>query len=1005
MNAAHTQDKDHAPNSWHSLTADKVFSTLGSTISGLSSYEAERRQDVYGHNEISEEKGPSAAAIMLKQLKEPLVLILLAATAISAILGETIDAIIIIVIVVLAVVVGFVQEYRSERAIEALKKMVSATCRVLRDGNERVIDVKNLVPGDVILLSAGDKVPADSYILESFNLLVDEAPLTGESIPVQKQGGAFALTVDTPVADRRNVLHMITTVTAGRTRAIVFATGMKTQLGRIATSVQSVEMQKTPFELRMRHAGKLLSTIMLAVVTIVSAIAIFRGGYAIIEMLVWGISLAVAAVPEALPAVVAASLTLGMYRMAKRNAIIRRLPAVESLGSTTVICSDKTGTLTKGEMTARKVYVYDSFAEVSGTGYSLEGDISGNIGRDELLLLAKSSILCNDARIAKEHTPDVKGDGEIVGDTTELALIILAGKLGLKKQELDSRFLRVDEITFTSERKKMTTIHRVNEKRHYLLKRQDERSKENHLGKEDKIGVRHFSFQAHMKGAPEVVLSCCVNVMVNSRGVASLTDDIRSRILSVNNQMAANGLRVLAVAFKEQDDDSTELLHNYSSQHLVVEEGFTFLGLVAMMDPPRQEAIDAVKQCKSAGIDVIMITGDHKLTATAVAKEVGILVPAQAHKTAMGENNGISPDDDYDESQVVITGSELEQISDRELAQRVHSIKVYSRVSPEHKLRIVQALRSTGHIVAMTGDGINDAPALKAADVGIAMGLTGTQVTKESASMILADDNFASIVSAVKEGRRIFDNVKKYLTYLLSANISEIAILTFSVIMGWPFPLLAKHILYINLATDGSPAIALGLEPEEPDVMMRKPRNPKEGMFSGVKRWIIGIPILLSIVSLTLFWLVLYQPDEVGWWWWQRVNGSAGITENDDIGAGGEMIINKARTMLFGLIVFFELFLALSMRSFRHNIIKLGFLGNRLLVFALVGESAVILVIMNYPPLQYLFDLTPLQFSEWLLILGLAATGFVYSEGIKFISAINSRSSNNDHIDKKSVVI
>ena len=651
---------------------------------------------------------------MLKQLKEPLVLILLAATAISAILGETIDATIIMVLVVLAVMVGFVQEYRSERAIEALKKMASATCRVLRDGNERVIDVKNLVPGDVIQLSAGDKVPADSYIIESFNLLVDEAPLTGESIPVQKQTGAFALTVDTPVAERRNVLHMITTVTAGRARAIVFATGMKTQLGRIARSVQSVEIQKTPFELRMWRAGKLLSTIMLAVVTIVSAIAIFRGGYAIIEMLVWGISLAVGAVPEALPAVVAASLTLGMYRMAKRNAIIRRLPAVESLGSTTVICSDKTGTLTKGEMTVRKVYVYDSFAEVSGTGYSLEGDISGNIGRDELLLLAKSSILCNDARITKAHTTDVKGDGEIVGDPTEFALIILAGKLGLKKQELDSRFLRVDEITFTSERKKMTTIHRIIEKPHYPLQRQADSSKENHyLEKEEELGVGHFSFQAHMKGAPEVVLSCCANVMVNTGGVASLTDDIRSRIQSVNNQMAANGLRVLAVAFKELDDDSRKLLHNYSSPPIVVEEEFTFLGLVAMMDPPRQEAIDAVKQCKSAGIDVIMITGDHKLTATAVAEEVGILVPTQAHKIAGREDNQSSRDADYDESQVVITGSELEQISDREFAARVHRTKVYSRVSPEHKLRIIQALRSTGHIVAMTGDGINDAPALK----------------------------------------------------------------------------------------------------------------------------------------------------------------------------------------------------------------------------------------------------------------------------------------------------
>jgi Ca2+-transporting ATPase len=992
------------------LTADKVFATLDSNITGLSSYEAEQRLAAYGHNEISEEKGPSALALMFKQLKEPLVLILVAATTISAILGESIDATIIIVIVVLAVVVGFVQEYRSERAVEALKKMASATCRVLRDGNEKVVDVKNLVPGDVILLSAGDKVPADSYIIESFNLLVDEAPLTGESISVQKQGGAVSLAVDTPVTDRRNVLHMITTVIAGRAKAIVFATGMKTQLGRIATAVQTVEIQKTPFELRMRHAGKLLSIIMLAVVTIISAIAIFRVGYVTIEMLVWGISMAVAAVPEALPAVVAASLTLGMYRMAKRNAIVRRLPAVESLGSTTVICSDKTGTLTRGEMTVRKLYVFDNFAEVTGTGYSLEGRISGNIGRDKLFLLAHSSVLCNDARIAKPNTTDVKGHGEIVGDPTELALIILAGKLGLEKQELDLRFPRVDEFAFTSERKKMTTIHRINERPYYTSQRQEEgeeSNNENHLEKKEVTRAKHFSYQACMKGAPEVVLSCCTNVMVNNGGVMSLTDGARSRIVAANDQMAADGLRILAVAFKELGDKNSEelLLHRHSPERLV-EEGFTFLGLIAMMDPPRQQAIDAIKQCKSAGIDVIMITGDHKLTATAVAKEIGILVPTSADKTIGSDNNGTNSQRG-DGNLAVITGMELDRISDGELTARVHNIKVYSRVSPEHKLRIVQALRSTGHIVAMTGDGINDAPALKAADIGIAMGLTGTQVSKESASMILADDNFASIVHAVKEGRRILDNVKKYLTYLLSANISEIVILTFSVIMGWPFPLLAKHILYINLATDGSPAIALGLEPEEPDIMKRKPRSPKEGLFFGTKRWIIGIPILLSIIALSLFWMVLFSESgrEVGWFewgWWGQAKGSVSTMENEDNnGGGGDMKINKARTMIFGLIVFFELFLAVSMRSFRHSVVKLGLLANKLLVFALVGEIVVVLVIMNYPPLQYVFDLAPLQPSEWLLVLGLATTGFVYSEGVKFIAARNNKSGNNEHINKK----
>jgi Ca2+-transporting ATPase len=880
---------------WHTLSKEETLLILQTRINGLTDPEVKKRFSIYGHNEIVEEKQRSPAIIFAKQFKEPLIIILLVATTISAFVGELIDAIVIIAIVILAAIVGFVQEYRSKKAIEALKKMAATTVRVIRDDEEKIIDTRELVPGDVIVLSVGDRVPADAYIMEAFNLEVDEAPLTGESVPVQKNIGQLAK--ETAVADRKNILHMITTVTYGHAKALVFATGMSTELGKIATAVQRIELQKTPFEVRMRHIGKLLSMIMLAVVGAISILGFLRG-HQVLEMLILGISLAVAAVPEALPAVIAASLTVGLYRMAKQNAIVRRLPAVETLGSTTVICSDKTGTLTKGEMTVRKVYVYDKFADVTGAGYSYEGNVVDSIDKDDLTLLARAGILCNDS-----YVKATEGRISVIGDPTEAALVVFARKVGMTKEGVDAELPRIQEVSFTSERKRMTTIHKIDDK-----------------------------FQAFMKGAVEVVLSRCNSMIANGKSLL-LDENIRARILSGNNEMAAQGLRVLAIAYKQLD--SNNFAENY------VESNVTFIGLVGIMDPPRTEVVNAVAECRSAGIDVIMITGDHKLTARAVAEEIGISEIATK----------------------VMSGTELDTIDVSALAEEVAQTKVYARVSPEHKIKIVRALKKRGHIVAMTGDGINDAPALKAADIGVAMGITGTQVTKEAASMILVDDNFTSIVSAVKEGRRILDNVKKYLVYLLSVNIGEMIILAFSVIMGWPFPLLAKHILYINLATDGSPAIALGLEPHEPDIMKRKPRDPKESVFFGVKKWLIGISILLAVVSLSLFWYVM----EVHGW-------------------ESEFAIMKARTMMFGLIVFFELFFALSCRSFKHNIRTLGLLGNRLLIYSLIGESTAMLFIMNHPAMQDIFDLTPLEPMDWAFMLMLATTGFACSEIVKFLT-------------------
>jgi len=898
---------------WHSMSRDHVMQYLQTSIEGLTQREANERLTVYGSNEIKAERGISRAATFTKQFKDPLIIILLIATAISAFVGELIDSTIIIAIVILAVTVAFIQEYKSEKAIEALKKMTAATCRVIRNNEEIIIDATRLVPGDIILISAGDKVPGDAYLIEGHNLEVNEAPLTGESLPVEKT--AAVLSKDTPLVDRKNIIYTTTIITYGRGKAVVFATAMDTELGKVATEVQTMDVRKTPFELKIKHTAKVLSVIMLIVVGIVSVFA-FSRGLQLLEMLVWGISLAVAAVPEALPAVITTSLTIGTYRMAKRNAVVRRLPAVEVLGSTTIICSDKTGTLTKGEMTVRNLYVYDKSAQVTGTGYGLEGRvIDSHIDKNDLMLLAKTAVLCNDANIA------FKGEkADLTGDPTEIALLVFAYKIvGIVKDKMNSEFSRVQEIPFSSERKMMTTIHR--------------RSFNNN----DNITSRKY--EAYIKGACEVVLSRCSEIVVDNKSL-SLTDDMRDRILAANDDMAARGLRVLALAYKH--------LNEYHLSQEDVEQNLLFLGLVGMMDPPRKEVVDSIAQCKSAGIDVVMITGDHKLTAIAVASEIRIIDDRSTGKHDM---------------KVVVSGQELETMDVASLSEKADYIKVYSRVSPEHKLKIVQSLKNKGHIVAMTGDGINDASALKAADIGIAMGITGSQVAKESASMILADDNFATIVSAIKEGRRIFDNVKKYLVYLLSVNLGEIIILSFSVIMGWPLPLLAKHILFINLATDGPPAIALGLEPHEPDIMRRKPRNPKESVFFGIKKWLITIPIILAITSLLLFAYVL------------QVNGW-----------DSSLAIAKGRTMVFGVLVFFELFFAMSCRSFTHNIHELRFFGNKMLLYSLIGESVVILFIMNYPPMQELFDFVPLQLGDWILLLLLATTGFVYSEIIKLLT-------------------
>lgn len=887
-------------HSWHALNEEQIIHSLRTSVDGLTQEEANKRLDTFGLNEIKETKKLSRVTLFARQLKEPLIMILLAATTISALIGEIVDAIIIIAIIIITAFVGFIQEYKSERSIEALKKMTSPRCRVIRDNAEIITEVRELVPGDIIIISAGDIVPADGYIIEAFNLEVNESPLTGESFPVSKYPTESPK--ETPIAERKNILYTLTTVTSGRGKAIVFATGIDTELGKIASAVQSIDVQKTPFELKISHIAKLLSLIMLIVASLVSILT-FTRGYGIFDTFVWGISLAVAAVPEALPAVITASLAISTSRMAKQNAIVKHLPAVETLGSTTIICSDKTGTLTTGQMTVRMIYVYDKFANVTGAGYTLDGNLdASHINATHLDLMAKGSVLCNDANVWMDN-----GDVRVSGDPTEIAMLIFAYKLGFTKAKMDLELPRTQELSFSSERKMMSTIHKL----------------------------ECNKFEVFTKGACEVVIGRCDKILIEGKPLV-FSDGNKDRIIAAHDEMAKKGLRVLALAYKQV---SESVLSNEN-----VECNLLFLGLIGMMDPPRTEVIGSIAQCKSAGINVVMITGDHMLTAVAVAREIGII------------------DDTTKCKKMALSGKELELMDVRSLSEKADYIKIYSRVSPEHKLKIVKALKNKGHVIAMTGDGINDAPALKAADIGIAMGITGSQVAKESASIILADDNFATIVSAIKEGRRIFDNVKKYLVYLLSVNLSEIIILAFSGIVGWPLVLLAKHILYINLATDGSPAIALGLEPHEPDIMKRKPRNPKESVFFGINRWLIPIPIILTVTSLLLFAYVL------------QVNGWSPT-----------FAVEKARTMIFAVIVFFELFFALSCRSFTHSLRKLGFFSNKILLYSLLGETLVILFIMNYPPVQRLFEFVPLQLDDWIIVSILATFGFLYSEIIKLI--------------------
>lgn len=866
-------DATRVPVAWHTLPIEACFERLRSGRTGLDQAEAARRLEAHGPNELSGAHRVSPWPILFEQFQNVLILILLFAAVLSAVLGHGVEAVAIGVIVLFAAMLGFVQEYRAERSMEALREMAAPTATVLRNNEEIEVPARELVPGDVILLGPGDRIPGDARLIEAANLRTEEAALTGESLPVEKQAAALPR-ADLPIGDRTNLVHAGTAVTYGRGLGLLVATGMDTEFGQVARMLQSVKPGRTPLQENLAKVGRVLARAALAVVAVIVAFGLVRG-QPFLDMFVFGIALAVAVVPEALPAVVTISLAIGVQRMIRRNALVRRLPAVETLGGTSVICSDKTGTLTKDEMTVRTILAGGRTINVSGSGYEPTGSFTVN-GKafepeESILRLLEAAVLASDAHFAfHEET----GRWVVRGDPTEGALVVAAAKAGIHKIELDDRFPRVGEIPFTSETKRMTTLHRTPE------------------------GVVACS-----KGAPEFLLDSCTRIL-DTEGERAFEPADREAVHESARLMAAGALRVLALARRM---DAT--IEN-------AERDLTFLGLVGMIDPPRPEARAAIAQCRQAGIKVVMITGDHPLTARAVATELGIL------------RNGR-----------VVTGTELEAMDDEELHRNVEDFEVYARVSPADKLRVVTALQARGHIAAMTGDGVNDAPALKKAAIGIAMGKTGTDVTKEAASMTLTDDNFASIVAAVEEGRGIFGNIKKYLMYLLSSNIGEIGLMAGATLLGLPLPLTAVMLLYVNLATDGLPALALAVDPPERDLMTHPPRDPRKGIFTR------------SVVSLVV----------VGGLWSTVVNL---VVFAGALRAG--IALPEAMTLTFVSLVLIQFFKAYNFRSDRHSVLLRPF-ANRWLNLAIIWELVLLALIIYVPVLHRPFNTVALTPTDWLI--------------------------------------
>ncbi len=890
---------------FYDVSAEKALSLLGTSRAGLSGSEVAVRLSKYGCNELQKGKRASPLVLFASQFRNFLILLLVAATAISLFLREFLEAGAMLSIILLSALLGFVQEFRAERAIEALEKIAAPTARAVRNGQVVKVAARELVPGDIVLLEAGDVVPADSRVVESVSLQIDEAALTGESLPSPKVAAVFK--PGTTLADQENMAFMGTVVTYGKGRAVVTATGMATEFGRIASSIQATKEVQTPLQAKFEQMARQIGIAVMILVFFVFVGGLLQGGLSVAKLFVFALSLVVATVPSALPAIVAISLALGAKTLAARNMIIKKLPAAESLGSVTIICSDKTGTITRNEMTVTRIFADDIVISVSGSGYDPAGRFSANgraLDPEDIELLLRIGFLCNNAKLSKNE-----GGWGVVGDPTEGSLVVLARKGGLSEESLAGGYSLVQELPFDSERKMMSVVYRVK-------------------------GARDTF--AYVKGAPDVLLRSCDKVLKGGK-VYRLDAKERQRILEANNAFAEGALRVLGLAYRELPPAS-----EYSIDS--VEANLVFVGLVGMIDPPREEVRAAVSQCHEAGIRVMVITGDHALTAKAVARQIGL----------------------FSEGDLILTGEEVDRMSGHELAKIIDSVRIIARALPIQKSKVVDALKSKGHVVAMTGDGVNDAPALKKADVGIAMGITGTDVAKEVSKGILADDNFATIVNAVAEGRNIYDKMIKSTRYLLSCNVGEIITVFFAIMLRFPLPLTPLQILLMNLVTDGVPALGLGVEPAEGDVMKRPPRNPREKPITGNSLLMI---ILFGIVmgAGTLFIFGLYYREN----------------------------LRLAQTAAFTTLVLFEMFAVLGSRSllpFR----KLNPLTNKWLLGGVALSVLVQVAIIYVPFLQPVFSTVPLGISEWGKILIVSSLGFVLMElGKLFINQPKANGANS----------
>jgi len=886
---------------------------------GLTQQEAQDRLRKFGPNELTERPRPGFFALLWDQFNNYLVIILIIAALVSLALGEYVDSIAIMFIVVLNAVVGVVQESKAEQALAALKKMAAPNAQVIRDGHQVTTPGREIVGGDIVLLEAGNYVPADLRLVESVNLKIEEASLTGESVPVEKNAGVV-LDKEIPLGDRKNTAFMGTLITYGRGKGLVTGTGMNTQIGLIAEMIQSFEDEDTPLQKKLEHLGKVLGTACLVICALVFIYGLFRDTHLtdalnsgflnyleaekkdIINLFMTAVSLAIAAVPEGLPAIVTICLALGMQRMIKHHALIRKLPAVETLGCATVVCSDKTGTLTQNEMTVVQGWTGGKRFRVTGEGYDPNGQFFMD-GKPfdprkdpDATVLLHGALVCNDANLEEKSDETGKRSWQIIGDPTEGALVVVAAKSGYRRGDMEKALPRNQEIPFDSDRKRMTTIH-------------------NHDGAHASLsGFAYPPLVAFVKGAPDVILDLCGHSLEAGQPVA-LTEDTRKAILDQNRDMASNALRVLGVAYRPLKEVPASLTPE------TVENGLTFIGLLGMIDPPRPEVVEAIKVASGAGLKSVMVTGDYKDTAEAIARDIGLLTPGG----------------------LVLTGPEIEKLSDEELAAKVDKLDVCCRVSPQHKTRIVDALKARGHVVAMTGDGVNDAPALKRANIGVAMGITGTDVAKQTADMVLTDDNFASIVAAIEQGRIIYSNIRKFVYFLLACNIGEILIIFAAMLVGMPIPLRPVQLLWLNLVSDGAPALALGLEKGDPDIMKHPPRSPKEPVINRDMAIGIGVVgVVDAIAILAAFYLALQRyPDQ----------------------------LVAAQTIAFVTLCSSELIRAFTARSEYHSVFSIGVFSNRWMVWAVGVSFLLVLMVVYVPFLQPFFDTVPLTAGDWLFML------------------------------------